>query len=43
MDELERKCRIYGEGCLKHGRHDEGQYYLSLPGKVRDMIGESLS
>ncbi len=29
--ELERKCRIYGEGCLKHGRQDEGRHYLKLP------------
>jgi len=32
--ELERKCRIYGTGCIKHGRREEGQYYLDLPGKV---------
>ena len=29
--ELERKCRIYGTGCSKHGRVEEGQYYLNLP------------
>ena len=29
--ELERKCRIYGTGCIKHGRIEEGQYYLNLP------------
>ena len=28
--ELERKCRIYGNGCLKRGRHSEGAYYLNL-------------
>jgi glycosyltransferase involved in cell wall biosynthesis len=28
--ELERKCRIYGNGCIKHGKEDEGQYYLNL-------------
>ncbi len=27
--ELVRKCRIYGTGCLKHGR-PEGQEYLEL-------------
>ena len=32
--ELERKCRIYGTGCIKHGRKEEGQYYLNLPGTV---------
>ena len=29
--ELSSKCRIYGNGCLKHGRQEEGRYYLALP------------
>lgn len=29
--ELEKKCRIYGTGCIKHGRPDEGEFYLQLP------------
>lgn len=29
--ELERKCMIYGTGCIKHGREEEGGYYLNLP------------
>jgi len=28
--ELEQKCRIYGTGCIKHGRVEEGIYYLNL-------------
>jgi glycosyltransferase involved in cell wall biosynthesis len=28
--ELARKCRIYGRGCLKHGRQTEGERYLAL-------------
>ena len=28
--ELSRKCRIYGRGCIKHGRVEEGQRYLDL-------------
>lgn len=32
--ELESKCRIYGTGCIKHGRAEEGQYYLDLPETV---------
>ncbi|WP_232362462.1 glycosyltransferase family 2 protein [Desulfogranum mediterraneum] len=28
--ELARKCRIYGNGCLKHGRLQQGQDYLAL-------------
>jgi len=27
---LEKKCRIYGNGCLKRERYDEGRYYLGL-------------
>lgn len=29
--ELERKCMIYGTGCIKHGRVEEGEYYMELP------------
>ncbi|MDP8214363.1 MAG: glycosyltransferase family A protein [Candidatus Euphemobacter frigidus] len=29
--ELERKCRIYGNGCIKWGREEEGRYYLAIP------------
>ncbi|MBI5582840.1 MAG: glycosyltransferase [Deltaproteobacteria bacterium] len=32
--ELERKCRIYGQGCLKRGKTEEGEYYLGLPGRL---------
>lgn len=28
--ELVRKCTIYGQGCCKHGRPDEGAHYLAL-------------
>ena len=28
--ELEAKCRIYGQGCLKWGRLEEGNRYLRL-------------
>lgn len=28
--ELEKKCRIYGNGCIKYGRAGEGRYYLGL-------------
>lgn len=31
LTELEKKCAIYGNGCLKHGREEEGEYYLRLP------------
>lgn len=36
--ELERKCIIYGNGCIKHGRVEEGEYYLGLPQTVRSRL-----
>ncbi len=30
LDEFERKCTIFGNGCLKHGRQATGKYYLAL-------------
>lgn len=31
VDELIRKTKVYGEGCLKYGREDEANFYLDLP------------
>ena len=31
IEELSRKCQIYGKGCLKRGKKTEGAYYLELP------------
>lgn len=31
--ELARKCRIYGKGCIKHKKVEKGNYYLNLPEK----------
>ena len=28
---LRRKCEIYGQGCLKRGKVEEGETYLALP------------
>jgi glycosyltransferase involved in cell wall biosynthesis len=30
LDELQRKCKVYGKGCLKHKQSAEGEYYLGL-------------
>lgn len=32
--ELARKCRIYGNGCVKYGRPEEGRYYAELAADV---------
>ena len=34
LQELEKKCRIYGQGCIKHGREEEGNKYLNLVGEL---------
>lgn len=34
IKELDRKCRIYGNGCLKRGKEDEGKFYLGLPERL---------
>lgn len=31
---LEEKCRIYGNGCLKRKKNEEGRYYLELADRV---------
>ena len=41
-EELRRKCRIYGQGCIRRGKQEEGEYYLGLPRKIREEIGGSL-
>ena len=35
FQELETKCRIYGQGCLKRGKTEEGRDVLGLPEKVK--------
>ncbi len=35
---LEEKCSIYGQGCIKRGRIEEGQYYLNLPQLMRERL-----
>lgn len=29
IDELKKKCRIYGNGCIKHGKAERGNHYLA--------------
>lgn len=38
--ELSVKCRIYGDGCLKRGKEEEGKFYQSLPDRLQR--GETL-
>ena len=36
LTELTLKCRIYGNGCLKREKKEEGAFYLDLPAKIMD-------
>ena len=38
LEELAVKCRIYGEGCLKRGKKEEGNYYLELPKSLEKEV-----
>jgi len=33
--ELKKKCSVYGNGCIKRGKREEGEEYLSLPCKFK--------
>jgi glycosyltransferase involved in cell wall biosynthesis len=44
VSELQKKCRIYGTGCIKWGREEEGRRYLQLPelyGKLNKVNAET--
>ena len=38
LKELRFKCRVYGNGCLRRGKKEEGQYYLSLPHSIEERV-----
>ena len=38
--ELKKKCRIYGNGCLKHGKIQEGRHYLGLSLHLSTLVGD---
>ena len=35
QEELAIKCKIYGNGCMRRGRQQEGHLYLSLPERIK--------
>ena len=35
MEELSIKCTIYGNGCVKRGKQEEGESYLNLPERLK--------
>ena len=40
FQELTIKCHIYGNGCLKRGKKEEGEHYLRLPGELKHTLSE---
>lgn len=38
LSHLKQKCEIYGQGCIKRGRIEEGDYYLGLCENLRGTI-----
>ncbi|WP_136806347.1 glycosyltransferase family 2 protein [Desulfosediminicola flagellatus] len=40
-NELVKKYTIYGNGCLRHGKEDEGLYYLGKAESLNDQIPKS--
>jgi len=46
LEELWIKCKIYGKGCMKRGRREEGSFYLSLPERVaneKEVLSELIT
>ena len=35
LHELNKKCLVYGNGCIKRGKNEEGEAYLLLPQKFK--------
>jgi glycosyltransferase involved in cell wall biosynthesis len=41
LRELQRKCAIYGRGCIKHGKEEEGRSVLQLPEGIRRKLASA--
>jgi len=37
IDEFKRKCTVFGNGCLKHGKKNTGRYYLELAESCKEF------
>ena len=42
LEELQRKCHVYGKGCIKHERIKEGESYLDLAKWAEGVLGNNL-
>lgn len=41
LEELSRKCRIFGGGCIKRGKIEVGEAYLRIPVQIQEEQGQS--
>ena len=41
--EIRFKCRVYGNGCIRRGKKEEGEYYLNLPDSLKQSISRTKS
>lgn len=42
LKELKKKTTIYGKGCVRHGRSEEGQRYLDRAASIQESVAERL-
>jgi hypothetical protein len=43
LEELHRKCHVYGMGCLKHERKQEGESYLDIEKWSRKCLSSKMT
>jgi GT2 family glycosyltransferase len=43
LKELHFKCRVYGNGCIKRGKKEEGEHYLNLQDSLRQSVSRTKS
>ncbi len=43
LEELERKCLVYGKGCLKHKKRDEGWMFLKIAEWAQKTLGGDIN
>ncbi len=43
LKELHFKCRVYGNGCIKRGKKEEGESYLNLQDSLRQSVSRTKS
>ena len=43
LKELDFKCRVYGNGCIKRGKKEEGEHYLNLQDSLRQSVSRTKS